>query len=150
MRSWTNNTHLPDQHIKELGQFIHIGTAKDPSQFCNAIIKLPCWSFIGFIVTDHGPELQTVKSLSIPTYSFLTEKNGPFGIQFYHNGYKWREPAHEAEDNDRRKNDIKKTFGIQILPPTGNEASYDTVLMTARPVNSPVLPVGRVRLSSCI
>ena len=63
----------------------------------------------------------------------MTEKNGTTAIEFDKDRYQGCQPAHDKEDDQGWKEDIKATFKEKILFPAGNEASYNAVLVNNMP-----------------
>src|SRR5690606_8874410 len=96
--AWSNDTHVPHEDVKYLGQLIQTVSPQDFTYtgYSRVVAQLPvyfvflirCWIVLENLfehrvgVLEHGPELQDVKTLTPLSHPQLRIEDRPAGIQF--------------------------------------------------------------------
>ena len=101
-RSWTHQTHIPNQDIKQLRQLIQAGPPQESTHTGNTRIPFygPTLFFITRLLYTHSTEFVHHKGLIMKPHSFLFKNNRPFAGSLYHN-------CHQQQDR-RYQNQAEK------------------------------------------
>lgn len=77
--SGTDDGHVANQYVPELGDLIEVALAEELSEAGNALVFPDCLTEVGTGVETHGAELVTDEFSSITTGAALTEEHGSSG-----------------------------------------------------------------------
>jgi hypothetical protein len=115
MRSWTDNAHIPQQHIDKLREFINTRIAKKLAYAGDTRVVTDCLPGIGAIVKMHGPKLITPKGPAEKPDALLFEKNRTFGVQFDKYYYNREQPRSDQYPKKRGYEEIDDPFEDEVV-----------------------------------
>jgi hypothetical protein len=115
MGSWPHNTHLTQQYIYKLRNFIHTGIPKEPADPGNPGIVFSSPPGVGILVQLHGSELIASEGPTQESHSFLAEEDGSFGVQLDEEHEDGEKPGKNEQNNGQGSNNIHYSFVYQII-----------------------------------
>ena len=127
LRSWPDETHVTDEDVPELREFIQLGPAEDPSDASHprSIAHIER-AVVGITTDGHGPELEDLERASVSTDPRLPEEGAaPAGGR--HEKGDAEQEGRENENRNRGHHDVEASFHVRS-PVRGDRMAATTWL----------------------
>jgi hypothetical protein len=113
--SWTNDAHLSNKNVQELGKLVQVGIAQETADARDAGVIFRRLFGISFRVNVHGPEFQARERTTQEAYPALNEEDGTTGVQFDEYIEDGEQPAEDEQQYQYRNGDIEDPFCEKVL-----------------------------------